>query len=93
MTSTPSRIACSTAATESELKQPCSSADAVHDHVGAGGDAADRAAVDAEERRESTGSPAAVVEVCVPWPSASRAEQMCVALLQNSPGAAPITAM
>ena len=47
ITFTPSRIACCTADTESELKQPCRSADAVHDHVGSGCDAADRAPLDA----------------------------------------------
>ena len=51
MTLTPSRIACWTAATESELKQPLHEADAVLDHVRARGDAADRAALDAVERR------------------------------------------
>ena len=40
---------------------------------------------------EATGLPAAVEAVCVPWPSASRAEQTPVAMLQNSPGSAPTT--
>ena len=38
----------------------------------------------------ATGLPAAVVAVCVPWPSASRAEQTLP--LQYSPGTAPVTA-
>ena len=38
----------------------------------------------------ATGPPAAVVAVCVPWPSESRAEQVLPS--QYSPGAAPCTA-
>ena len=41
----------------------------------------------------ATGLPTAVDEVCVPWPSASRAEQTSVALLQFSPGTAALRAM
>ena len=54
MTLTPSRIACSTAAALSEPKQPSSAAHLVLDDPGAGSDAADRAAVDAEDRRVAT---------------------------------------
>jgi hypothetical protein len=34
-------------------------------------------------------SPAAVDAVCEPWPSASRAEHVCVETRQNSPASAP----
>ena len=39
----------------------------------------------------ATGPPAAVVAVCVPWPSESRAEQGPALVVQYSPGAAPTT--
>src|SRR6267142_193855 len=42
---------------------------------------------------EATASPAAVEDVCVPWPSGSRAEQRWVVLLQNSFAPAPTFAM
>ncbi len=51
MTSTPSKMACSTAAMESEPKQPLEAAHLVGDDRGAGGHAGDRASVDAEDRR------------------------------------------
>ena len=51
MTSTPSRIACATAAAESEPKQPSAPQTLYIDDPRAGRDAGDRAAVDAEDRR------------------------------------------
>ena len=42
---------------------------------------------------EATQSPAAVVVVCVPWPSGSRGEQTWVVLLQNSFASAPVVAI
>ena len=74
MTSTPSWMACATAAAESELVAALDAAHLVDRDPGAGRDAVDRAAVDAEAPvADSSTLPAAVEAVCVPWPSLSRA--------------------
>ena len=92
MTSTPSRIACWIAATESDGKQPCSRQMRYMITWAPGAMPLIGPRSIPKIGALATGSPAAVEAVWVPCPFASRAEHCLVTVLQYSPGSAPNTA-
>src|SRR4029079_16684507 len=93
ITFTPSVIACCTADTESEAKQPDAAQTRNISTCAPGAIPHTGPRYTPQMTAEVTQSPAAVVVVCVPWPSGSRGEHTCVVLLQNSFAPAPTAAM